>query len=126
MTLEALTREINANLSSSFYLTSEVVRRFKQNDYLSALELVIVNISSLAAIQPFPTWSVYSAGKAGREMYHKILAEENKNSFPSTHHQPAQTLSIRVLNYAPGPLDTDMQLAIREEPLVDKDTQVSD
>lgn len=48
-------------------------------------------------------------------MYHKVLAEEQKKS-PSRE-------TVRVLNYAPGPLDTNMQKEIRENPLVDKPTQ---
>lgn len=32
---------------------------------------VIVNISSLAALQPFESWCGYSAGKAARDMAHR-------------------------------------------------------
>ena len=38
----------------------------------------IVNISSLAAIQPFPTWSLYCAGKAARDMFHSCLSKTHK------------------------------------------------
>jgi len=63
----------------------------------------IVNVSSLAAVQPFETWGVYCAGKAARDMFHRVLAEETKAS-----------KQVKVMNYAPGPLDTDMQRQIRE------------
>lgn len=63
---------------------------------------VIVNVSSLAAIQAFPSWGVYCSGKAARDMLHKVLAEEEAKS------------NVRVLNYAPGPLDTEMQRITRE------------
>jgi sepiapterin reductase len=36
----------------------------------------------------------YCCGKASREMFFRVLAEENP--------------TIKVLNYAPGPVDTDM------------------
>jgi sepiapterin reductase len=49
-------------------------------------------------------------------MYHKVLAQELKKSPPTGR-------EVRVLNYAPGPLDTDMQKAIREMPEVDPETQ---
>ena len=75
----------------------------------------IVNVSSLAAIKPFETWSIYCAGKAARDMYHKTLAEELKTK--------SNIRSVKVLNYAPGPLDTNMQKEIREGKLVDKNTQ---
>lgn len=32
---------------------------------------VVVNISSLAAVQPFESWCGYSAGKAARDMFHR-------------------------------------------------------
>ena len=41
---------------------------------------------------------VYAAGKAARNHYHATLAKELQGS----------TKHIKVLNYAPGPLDTDM------------------
>jgi sepiapterin reductase len=90
--------------------------RLKNNEYASlATKATVINVSSLAAIQPFESWGVYCAGKAARDMFHKVLAEEQKKS-------PARE-SIRVLSYAPGPLDTNMQKEIRESALVDKPTQ---
>lgn len=32
---------------------------------------VLVNVSSLAALQPFESWSGYSSGKAARDMFHR-------------------------------------------------------
>ena len=32
----------------------------------------IVNISSLAAISPIPSWGLYCSGKAARDMYFKV------------------------------------------------------
>eukprot|EP00611_Tribonema_gayanum_P030213 TRINITY_DN832_c0_g1_i3.p1 TRINITY_DN832_c0_g1~~TRINITY_DN832_c0_g1_i3.p1 ORF type:complete len:330 (-),score=142.19 TRINITY_DN832_c0_g1_i3:554-1543(-) len=67
----------------------------------AAMPDVVVNISSLAAVKPFPTWGAYCAGKAARDMFHAALAAEHRAS------------QLRVLSYAPGPLDTDMQARIR-------------
>ena len=40
----------------------------------------VINISSLAALQPFVTWGNYCAGKAARDALFKVLAlEENKS-----------------------------------------------
>jgi len=44
--------------------------------------------------------SLVDLGKAAREMFFRVLALEDS--------------SIRVLNYAPGPCETDMQKEIRE------------
>ena len=58
-----------------------------------------MNVSSLAAVTPFKTWGVYCAGKAFRDMYHRTLCLENGH--------------LKVVNYAPGAMDTDMQGEIR-------------
>ena len=101
--------------ASRSWLTSVRFRLTSPSYAPHAKTITIVNISSLAAVQAFESWSVYCAGKAARDMYHKVLAEEQKKS-------PCRD-NFRVLNYAPGPLDTNMQKEIRENPLVDKPTQ---
>jgi sepiapterin reductase len=52
-------------------------------------------------------------------MFLKVLAQELLVSFPSH----LQEKKIRLLSYAPGPLDTNMQKEIRENPGVDPKTQ---
>lgn len=56
--------------------------------------LVIVNITSLCAIKPMSGMAFYCSGKAARELYFKVLADEKKH--------------IKVLNYSPGPVETSM------------------
>lgn len=68
----------------------------------SVTKLEIVNVSSLAAVMSFESWGYYCAGKAARDMFHKTIALEHVND------------GVVVINYAPGPLDTDMQKEIRE------------
>ena len=63
---------------------------------------MIVNVSSLAAIQPFEFKAEYCTAKAARDMFHRVVALENEKK------------CIKVLNYAPGPLDTEMSKIIRE------------
>lgn len=60
----------------------------------SSTKKVIVNITSKAAIAPFKSFGFYCMGKAAREMYFRVLAEEEKD--------------ILVLNYSPGPVESDM------------------
>ncbi|KAK6166428.1 hypothetical protein SNE40_023122 [Patella caerulea] len=69
---------------------------------------VVINISSLAAKKPYKSWSLYCTVKAGREMFFRVLAAEDP--------------SIRVLNYSPGPVDTDMLTYARNE-TPDKDVK---
>ncbi|XP_052755100.1 sepiapterin reductase [Galleria mellonella] len=56
--------------------------------------VVIVNVTSLCAIKPMGGMAFYCSGKAAREMYFRVLAEEKKH--------------VRVLNYSPGPVETAM------------------
>ncbi|CAL1281507.1 unnamed protein product [Larinioides sclopetarius] len=78
------------NLLSAIFITTAFLNAFKTVE-----RKIVLNISSLAAIQPFKGWSLYCTGKAARDMYFRTLAEEEKDS-------------VIVLNYAPGPLVTDM------------------
>lgn len=61
----------------------------------------IVNITSKAAIAPFKSFGFYAPGKAAREMFFRVLAEERDD--------------VTVLNYSPGPVDTDMTIAAQAQ-----------
>ncbi|XP_021252321.1 sepiapterin reductase [Numida meleagris] len=86
------------NVTSALCLTSSALQAFGTRPGCSR---TVVNISSLCALQPFRSWTLYCSGKAARDMMFRVLAAEEPD--------------IRVLNYAPGPLDTDMQLLARTE-----------
>ncbi|CEG41276.1 sepiapterin reductase [Plasmopara halstedii] len=75
-------------------------------------QLVIVNITSLCSIKPFKTHMLYCTGKAAREMHHRVIATEQ-----------AAGNKVQVLQYSPGPMDTEMQRTIRESPNVDTELQ---
>ncbi|KAM5125676.1 sepiapterin reductase-like [Mantella aurantiaca] len=85
-------RYFSLNVSSTLCLTSSLLKVFQKRP---GLQRLVINISSLAGRQPFKSWTLYCAGKAARDMMFRVLAEEETD--------------IRVLNYAPGPLDNDMQ-----------------
>lgn len=70
------------NLYSVTALTSCFLKLFNRN------ERCIVNMSSAAAVRPFKGFVHYCVGKSGREMYFKVLAEENPD--------------LNILNYSPG------------------------
>lgn len=82
---------LSLNISSALCLTAAVLQAFPKR---AGLKRTVVNISSLAAVKPIPSWVLYCGGKAARDMMFKVLAEEEPD--------------IRVLNYAPGPLETSM------------------
>ena len=78
------------NVSSVVALNGVFLRRVKDK----VAHTTVINISSLCAVQPFKSMSLYCAGKAARDMFFRVLATEHPE--------------LRVLNYAPGPLVTDM------------------
>ena len=76
------------NFTSVFVLTSHFLSRFTEGHRL------ILNISSVLAFQYHPGCSYYSSGKAARSALMGVVAAENP--------------SVRVLNYLPGPCNTEM------------------
>lgn len=100
--MRELRRAVDLNFTSSIWISSAFTNRFLPSSSkactssMTQLPLVrVVNISSLCALVPFPTMSIYCATKAGRDMYHGVLANEQRQNF-------------KALNYAPGLCDTEM------------------
>lgn len=87
-------RYFDLNLTSVFVLTTRFLSHFNSS------KNIIVNVSSLAAIQEMQCMSLYCTGKAARDMMHKCLACEESDA--------------RILNYSPGPMDTDMSMDIQD------------
>ncbi|XP_071384418.1 sepiapterin reductase-like [Centroberyx affinis] len=87
---------LSLNVSSALCLTAGVLGAFPRRP---GLRRTVVNVTSLCALRPFPSWVLYCTGKAAREMMFRVLAEEEPD--------------LRVLNYSPGPLDTAMQAEAR-------------
>ncbi|XP_034048732.1 sepiapterin reductase a [Thalassophryne amazonica] len=96
---------LSLNISSCLCLTAGVLQAFPQRP---GLRRTVVNVTSICGISPYRTWVLYCTAKAAREMMFRVLAEEQPN--------------VRVLNYAPGPLDTDM-LSQAKERTADPDLQ---
>ncbi len=65
---------------------------------------LIVNVSSGVARHPKDTWAPYCAGKAGLESLSAITAQEFEGQ------------NVKVINYEPGIIDTEMQAVIRSIP----------
>lgn len=97
--LANLQQAIDFNLTSALWMATRIAQQ--QTDTL------IINISSLVAIQPFPSLAVYSCIKAARDSFTATMAKEG----------------IRTLNYAPGPLETDMAGELRAAPNLDASIQ---
>jgi sepiapterin reductase len=105
--LENLKRTLDFNVTSALWLSVRFARALSDTS-----SCVVVNISSLCAIQPFPTMGVYSTGKAARDTFHHVWSKElGENS------------NLKLLNYAPGALETDMTAALRQAEKLDPDLQ---
>ncbi|KAJ2940392.1 hypothetical protein O0L34_g70 [Tuta absoluta] len=88
--VEELKQYYNLNVFQVIALNTQFLKIFREIEE----RVVIVNITSLCAIKPMSGMAYYCSGKAAREMYFKVLAEEKKH--------------IRILNYSPGPVETAM------------------
>ncbi|MCC6423276.1 MAG: SDR family oxidoreductase [Phycisphaerales bacterium] len=91
MTVERWKEVIDTNLSAVFYLCKEVWETFKGQK-----NGVIVNLSSLAARDPFPGFLAYGSAKAGLHILGLSLARQG------------QEHGIRVHTLALGAVETDM------------------
>ena len=65
-----ITDYIHLNITSFQVLTSCFIKTFKS----TGAKLTVVNISSLAAIQPFCGFGLYSGGKAARMLLYKVCS----------------------------------------------------
>ena len=83
------------NFTSMTVLTAHFLSTFPQKASL------IIHITSLMASVYIAGFSLYSPSRAARNAYFGVLVAENPD--------------VRVLNYSPGPCDTEMYMKIPEE-----------
>ena len=89
-------RNIETNLTAAFAATQSALRGM-----VARGGGTIVNLSSGAARNAMEGWSAYCSGKAGLAMLTQCVAKEYG------------TQGIRAFGFAPGVVDTEMQVAIR-------------
>jgi sepiapterin reductase len=136
----AIEGELRINVSSPAILSRSILNAFvdryipaRENTKIALVEevnkyplVVIVNISSLAAMEPMQNWTLYCMAKAARDMLMRSIALD----------YPYGETGVRTLSYAPGPMATDMHKYAREkmpdgqhkqmlQSLVDEDKVVS-
>lgn len=112
--LQDMKQAVDLNVTSSLWWSVRMARHFVPTPThpttiapTPTTKVTLVNISSLVALQDFPTMAIYSAGKAARDRFHSVLAVEESNNID-------QHMNVlKVLNYAPGPLETDMSVTLR-------------
>jgi sepiapterin reductase len=136
--LEDMRQTVDLNVTGSLWLSvrfARYVKEFQQQQQQhqnyrernhqikmgTTTAATIVNISSLVAVsKDFAGMGIYSAGKAAREMYHTLLAkdeddeEEATETETETKTESPNTILLKTLNYASGPLETTMTQDIRD------------
>lgn len=85
---EAIQNYMAINFTSNWSLSANFLSRIKSGPRL------IINITSLLGRVPMAGFAAYGSAKAACSHFMQILAAENPE--------------VRVLNYSPGPLDTNM------------------
>ena len=88
------------NVTSCLILTNMLMTYYDQS-MLQTAKLFIINMSTIAAIKPYPSWSLYCTMKAAKEMFFNTLALERE-----------QDNTFKILNYAPGPVDTNVSIGV--------------
>ncbi|KAJ1852107.1 hypothetical protein H4R99_004507 [Coemansia sp. RSA 1722] len=92
----------NVNFVSFAALTSGFL---KYSGQMSGVQrIAVVNISSLLAVRAFANWGLYAAIKAARDQFVQVAAAEAQDGGRT-----------KMLNYAPGPLDNQMQAEVRAQ-----------
>jgi benzil reductase ((S)-benzoin forming) len=92
-----LARSFTLNTAMPIWLMGFMIRRVK-------VPIRVVNVSSGAAMRPFPGLAAYCGAKAGLHLAGASVAAEDA---PNLH----------VLSYQPGVVDTEMQVATRTKSL---------
>lgn len=96
-------RCIDTNLSAIIYLITAswpVFARQRRG--------IVVNVSSLASIDPFPGFGIYASAKAGVNMFTKCMAREG------------EPIGLQAVAVAPGAVETPMLREIFDESIIPK------
>jgi len=93
---------IQVNLIAPLILNSQFIKISKNWD----CKKQIFNISSGAAVNPYESWSMYCASKAGVDMMTKVIANEQKEL----------NNGVSIVSIYPGVVDTAMQVKARNAP----------
>ncbi|OLO36399.1 hypothetical protein BTR23_15105 [Alkalihalophilus pseudofirmus] len=96
---DAIIHNVHVNLVAPIILTKAFIHATSEIKG----KKTIVNISSGAGKNPVPSWSIYCASKAGIDLFTKTIAKEQESvEFP-----------VKMISFAPGVVDTNMQINIR-------------
>lgn len=95
---------IKVNVQYPVNLINSLLNKFPYN------KVILINISSGAANNPIPFWSLYGSAKAYMKLFFRVLEEENK-----------ENSNLSLYGIDPGVLDTGMQKNIRDNTFPNQD-----
>lgn len=93
---------IQVNLIAPLVLSSQFIKFSKDWN----CKKKIINISSGAAVNPYESWVMYCASKAGLDMMTKVVSKEQKDV----------NNGVGIVSIYPGIVDTNMQVKARNTP----------
>ncbi|KAF0698032.1 Aste57867_11313 [Aphanomyces stellatus] len=96
---------MEVNVNSVLWVSKRFLQEFGQGASKSIPRVYFVDINSGAGVRPFSGMGIYCVFKAARKMHFAVVAAEEPQ--------------VKTLGYAPGVLDTDMNLDLRENPSTD-------
>jgi benzil reductase ((S)-benzoin forming) len=96
---DAVVQNMVVNLTAPIALTAAFL---KSTEKFKGLR-IITNISSGVATHPIASWACYSAAKAGLKSFTMALAKDYESDE-----------QVKMINFVPGIIDTEMQAHIRE------------
>lgn len=95
---------LDSNLSAAAYLTHACWPVFTRQG-----EAVVVNVSSLSAIDPFPGFAAYASAKVALNMLTRVTADEGK------------AIGLRAVAIAPGAVETPLLRSMFNEQAIHPD-----
>lgn len=108
ITPEHWRKTVDVNLSAAVWLTAAAWPAFKAQQ-----SGVVVNVSSMASIDPFPGFAAYAAAKIGLNMFTQCTAREG------------EPIGVRAVAVAPGAVETPMLRAMFDENVIPPDKALS-
>lgn len=106
-TLASLRASMDFNVTSALWTTKRFVHFARAHCEGAKKAPVLVNISSLAALVPFPSMANYCAAKAAKDAFTKVVGAEHTGAG-----EGPSAFQVTALNYAPGPMETEMNMEI--------------
>lgn len=97
-----LSKNIDTNIKAPILIAEFFI---KETQHL-AIPKFILNISSGAGRKPYAGWATYCASKAGLDLFTACVGVE----------QTGEKHPVKAISFAPGVVDTNMQITIRNTP----------